>query len=119
VDVVPVGRWVIFPQTDGRLLVVLGNVLVFFSSSLAVNGTLSVHDNVLHQRTVNLPLCILGNTRPGQKYPGLSFEAAVRRHHVAQGRSLNHLIYSWVIRRLHVAIRRNDKENTVGCETNH
>jgi hypothetical protein len=29
------------------------------------------------------PLCIFGNTWPGQKVPGMSLEGAVRRHRAA------------------------------------
>ena len=91
VDVVIVGRRVIFPQSDGRLRVVLVNSqqdLVSLSSSCAGNRYLSVHDNVLHEQKVNVPLCSLGNTKPGRKVPGLSSEDAVRRHRAAQARTV-------------------------------
>jgi hypothetical protein len=115
VDVVFVGQWVVLPQTDGRLRVVLVNsqhYLVFLSSSCAGNGSFLVHDNVLHQQTVNMPLCSLGNTRFGQKVPGLSSEGAVRRHCAAQGRTVNWQFYEYLLAlRLREAVRLN----TVRC----
>jgi hypothetical protein len=53
--------------------------LVFLSSSCTGNGSPLVSDNVLHQMTVNVPLCSLGNTKPDQKVLGLSSEGFVHR----------------------------------------
>jgi hypothetical protein len=96
VDVVIVGQWVVFPQTDGRLLVVLVNsqhYMAFLNSSCTENRSPLIHDNVLHQQTVNVPLCSLGGTTPDQKVPGLSSEGFVRRLSAAQGRTINWQIY--------------------------
>jgi hypothetical protein len=38
----------------------------------------------MQQKTVKAALCSLGNTRPGQKIPGLSSEGTVRHHLAAQ-----------------------------------
>ena len=42
---------------------------------------------------VNVPLCSLGNTRPGQKVPGRNSEGAVRRHRAAQNRTVKEYFY--------------------------
>jgi hypothetical protein len=50
VDVVPVGQWVVLPETDGRLLVVVLNSqqdLVSLISSCTGNVSLSVRDRIL------------------------------------------------------------------------
>ena len=54
-----------------------------------------------------MPLCSLGNTKPGQKVTGLSSECAVRRHSAAQDRTVNHHFYLGAVRRLRNADRRN------------
>jgi len=72
VDVVLVGLWVVLPQTDGRLRVVLVNSqhdLVFLSSSCAGNRSLLVYGNVLHQQTVNMPLCSWETRGLVRKFP--------------------------------------------------
>jgi hypothetical protein len=87
VDIVFIGLWVVLSQTDGRLRVILVNSqhdLVFLSSSCAGNRSLLVNDNVLHQETVNMPLCSLGSMRSDKKVPRLSSEGAVCRHCAAQ-----------------------------------
>jgi hypothetical protein len=65
---------------------------------------------VMHQQIVKLPLCILENTMPCQKVPGLSFEAAMRHHSAAQGLTVNHHFYLGAVRRLRDALRSNDQE---------
>jgi len=50
VNVVHVGLWVVFPQADGRPLVVLVNGqhdVVFLCSSCEGNGSMSSHGNVV------------------------------------------------------------------------
>ena len=86
-DVVRVGVWVVLLETDGSLLVEVFNSqldLVSLNISCTGNG-LSLRQNVMHQQTMNVPLCILGNTTPGQKVPGLSSEGAMRRYCGAKG----------------------------------
>jgi len=57
----------------------------------------------------------LGNTRPGQKVPGLSFEDTVHRHRSAQGRTVKLHFYLGAIRRVLDAVHRNDHEMAVFC----
>ena len=58
---------------------------------------------------------ILGNRRPGQKVPGLSFQGAVHRHWSAQGRTVKLHFYLGAMRRVHDAVRRNDQEISGIC----
>jgi len=67
---------------------------------------------------VNVPLCILGNTRPGQKVPGLSSEGALPRHCVAQDRTVKHTFYLGAVRRVRDAVRRNDQQMAACCVAN-
>jgi len=64
----------------------------------------------MYQQTVNVPLCTLGNTRPGQKVPGLSSECAVCRHRAAQVRTLKKSNYLGAVTSLRDAVRCNDQE---------
>ena len=64
VDVVPFGLCVVKPETDVRTLVVVANSQKDLFSLIKVcigNGSLSVHDNVLHQQTVNVLLSRITN----------------------------------------------------------
>ena len=91
-DEVPIGLWVVFPETDGCFIVeVVNDQLdpVSLISSCTGNGSLSVHDNVMHQQTVKVPLCSLGYTRPGHKIPGLNSEGAVWLYCGSQVRTVN------------------------------
>jgi len=51
--------------------------------------------------------------RPGQKFPGLSFEGTVHRHWSAQGRTVKLHFYLGAIRRVLDSVRRNDHEMAV------
>ena len=68
--------------------------IVFRSSSATQKNRLqSVHDNVLHQQTVKVTLCSLGNTRLGQKVSGLSSECLERRHRAVKCRTVKQHFY--------------------------
>ena len=69
-------------------------------------------------KTLKVPLCSLGNTKPGQKVPGLIIVGAVRRYSSAQGRTLNRRFYLGATRRLHDAVRRNGQEMAMCCVAN-
>jgi len=69
-------------------------------------------------KTFKVPLCSLGNTRPGQKVSGLIIVGAVRRYSSAQGRTLNRRFYLGATRRLHDAVRRNGQEMAMCCVAN-
>jgi len=91
VDVVSVFQWVVLLESDGRLFVLVFNSqqnMISLSISYTGNVSVAVHGNVLHQEILKAPYFILGNTRPGQKHPGLTSECAVRRHRAAQGRTV-------------------------------
>jgi len=66
-----------------------------------------------YSKTLKVPLCSLGNTRPGQKVTGLSSECAVCRHSAAQGRTVNQHFHLGSMRRLRNADRRNGQEMAV------
>ena len=115
-DIVTVGPWVVLLETVGRLRVVVVNSqqeLVSHIISHTEKGSVSVHDNVMHQQTVKVPLCNLGNMRSGQKVPGLSSEGAVRHYCAAQGRTVNQYFYLRATRRLPDAVLRNRQEMAV------
>jgi len=57
--------------------------------------------------------CILGNSRPGQKFPGLNSEGGVRRNWATQSRTVNQHFYLSAKRRLPDAVRRNGQVMTV------
>jgi hypothetical protein len=80
-------------------------LLVFLLSHTAMHGSMDIKVKVL--------LCILGNTRPGQKVSELSSEGAVQRHCGARGQTVLLNFYLGATIRLHDEVRRNSQEITV------
>jgi hypothetical protein len=69
-------------------------------------------------KTLKVPLCNLGNKRPGQKVPGIISVGAESRYCAAQGRTLNRRFNLVAMRRLHDEFRRNGQEIAVCCVAN-
>ena len=69
VDVVPVVQWFVLPESYGRPPVeVVNSTLdnVSLSTNCKGNGFVSVCDRMrCNNKTLKVPLCSLGNTRPG------------------------------------------------------
>jgi hypothetical protein len=61
-------------------------------------------------KTLNVPLCSFGITKPDQKVPELISERTVRRHWAAQGRTLSEHFYLGAMRHVRDAVGRNDQK---------
>jgi len=122
VDLVSVGQWVVLLESDGRLFVEVFNNQQDMNSliiSYTGNVSVAVYGTLLQQETSKAPHCSLGNTRPGQKLPGLRSECAVRRHRAAQGRTVKQNFYLGAMTRVRDAVRCNDQEMAVCLVVNH
>jgi hypothetical protein len=113
VDVVSVGQWVVFLETDGRLHEGFDKTqqdLVSLSIICTGNGCVSVYDRVwCNSKDIDSATLLFGKHETWSENVWTEFRMYLSSHRVVQGRTLNNLFYLRAMRLLLHAIRRIDQ----------